>query len=98
MKTVIAIVIIFIVASSSAMMAEEAPSERKWVGIDESVVEAIAAKAGRPARDPYINTDQGDLLLFVFLIAGLIAGFIIGYYYQILFASDAVKNNGAKLR
>lgn len=98
MKTVIAIVIIFIVASSSVMIAEEEASERKWVGIDESIVEAVAEKAGRPARAPYINTDQGDLLLFVFLVAGLIGGFIMGYYYQILFGSEAVKNNGAKLR
>lgn len=56
-----------------------------WLGVDESVVEHYAEKAGRSARIPFINTDQGDLLLFVFLLAGAIGGFIIGYYWRILF-------------
>ena len=37
------------------------------------------------AREPYINTDQGDLLLFLFLLAGAIGGFIIGYTFRGLF-------------
>ena len=57
----------------------------KWSGVDESVVERIAAEAGRPAREPYINTDQGDILLFVFLTAGTVGGFIAGYQYRKLF-------------
>lgn len=58
-----------------------------WPGVDETVVEHFAEAAGRPARDPYINTDQGDLLLFVFLIAGMMGGFVAGYYYRELFPS-----------
>lgn len=58
-----------------------------WSGVDESVVEHYAEKAGRSAWTPLINTDQGDLLLFVFLLAGVIGGFIIGYYWRILFKS-----------
>jgi hypothetical protein len=56
-----------------------------WSGVDEAVIERIAEKAGRPAREPFINTDQGDLLLFVFLIAGATAGFAAGYYFRVLF-------------
>lgn len=59
--------------------------EAQWQGIDEKVVERIAKDAGRPAREPFINTDQGDLLLLVFLLAGTIGGFIAGYYYRDLF-------------
>ncbi|MGE5855794.1 MAG: cobalt transporter [Syntrophaceae bacterium] len=58
-----------------------------WSGVDESVVERTAEEAGRPARDPYINTDQGDLLLFVFLLAGACGGFVAGYFYRALFPS-----------
>ena len=56
-----------------------------WSGVDETVIEKFAAKAGRTAREPFINTDQGDLLLFVFLVAGIVGGFIGGYNFRILF-------------
>jgi ABC-type cobalt transport system substrate-binding protein len=56
-----------------------------WSGVDETVVERFAEKAGRKAGEPLINTDQGDLLLFVFLIAGAAGGFIAGYSFRGLF-------------
>jgi cobalt/nickel transport system permease protein len=56
-----------------------------WPGVDEAVIEKIAEKAGRPAREPFINTDQGDLLLFVFLLAGIGGGFVAGYNFRTLF-------------
>ncbi len=60
-------------------------AEDKWVGVDESVVERYAEEAHRPPHDPFINTDQGDLLLFVFLVAGVMGGFIGGYFFRELF-------------
>lgn len=45
----------------------------------------FAEKAGRPAREPYINTAQGDMLLFFFLLAGATGGFIAGYHFRGLF-------------
>jgi len=60
----------------------------KWAGVDETVVEKYAAAAGRPARKPYINTDQGDLLLFFFLIAGSAGGFVGGYCFRELFPPE----------
>ncbi|MDI6801497.1 MAG: hypothetical protein QMD01_05530 [Thermodesulfovibrionales bacterium] len=59
-------------------------SAEKWPGVDESVVEKYAKEHGREAREPFINTDQGDLLLFVFLIAGTAGGFVAGYYWRVL--------------
>ncbi len=56
-----------------------------WAGVDESVIEKFAEKAGRPAWKPFINTDQGDILLFVFLLAGAVGGFAAGYWFRILF-------------
>ncbi|MFC1835646.1 hypothetical protein ACFL2Q_13070 [Thermodesulfobacteriota bacterium] len=57
----------------------------EWAGVDESVVHKFAEEAGRPASDPLINTDQGDLLLFAFLVAGIIGGFVMGYNFRQLF-------------
>ncbi|KAB2837074.1 MAG: hypothetical protein F9K48_00010 [Candidatus Brocadia sp.] len=59
--------------------------EGAWTGIDVSIVGKYASKYGRPPRDPYINTDQGDLLLFVFTLAGVIGGFVIGFNVRRLF-------------
>jgi len=57
---------------------------RPWTGVDETVVEKIAKEHGREARQPLINTDQGDLLLFVFLAAGVVGGFVAGYSWRML--------------
>lgn len=69
--------------------------QARWLGVDETVVEKFAREAGHPSRKPYINTDQGDLLLFVFLIAGISGGFVGGYCFRELFDSgskDAAAN------
>ncbi|BCR03740.1 hypothetical protein DESUT3_08090 [Desulfuromonas versatilis] len=67
-----------------ALAEEEKP---RWPGVDETVVEKYAKDLGREARDPYINTDQGDLLLFLFALAGGIGGFIMGYYWHKVFVA-----------
>lgn len=54
----------------------------KWSGVDESVIEKVAKEHGRETREPFIKTGQGDLLLFVFLLAGAVGGFIGGYYWR----------------
>ena len=59
-------------------------TENKWSGVDETVVEKYAAEQGRPARSPFIDTNQGDLLLFVFLLAGTVGGFTAGYYWRVI--------------
>ena len=71
------------------LYALAAEKTEKWPGIDESVVEKIAKEQGREAREPIINTDQGDLLLFVFLLAGAVGGFAAGYYWRRLITEKA---------
>lgn len=66
-----------------AVAAEEKPA---WTGIDEAVVGRIARESGRPPAAPLIDTDQGDLLLFLFLVAGAAGGFIAGWSARTLFA------------
>ena len=63
-----------------------AEEQGKWPGVDEAVVEKVAREHGRPSREPLINTDQGDLLLFLFLTAGAAGGFAAGYYWRMLTA------------
>jgi ABC-type cobalt transport system substrate-binding protein len=66
-----------------------------WSGVDETVIEKFAEKAGRPAREPFINTDQGDLILFVFLLAGAVGGFAAGYWFHVLFPPRRKNEDGS---
>jgi ABC-type cobalt transport system substrate-binding protein len=66
-------------------------ASEKWPGVDESVIEKVAKEHGREAREPFINTDQGDLLLFIFLLAGVVGGFIGGYYWRALTEKKVVR-------
>ena len=60
-----------------------------WSGVDDSVISRFVAEAGRPAPRPLFDWLQGDLLLFAFLWAGLIAGFALGYWGRALFGEGA---------
>ena len=68
-------------------------SEGKWPGVDESVIGKYAKEHGREPRQPLINTDQGDLLLFVFFLAGVAGGFVAGYYWRTLMIGRVPKIN-----
>jgi hypothetical protein len=77
-------------------LCQSAFAADQWPGVDESVVEKFASERGREAHDPLINTDQGDLLLFVFLLAGTLGGFAAGYSWRMLMegkttAAESVK-------
>jgi ABC-type cobalt transport system substrate-binding protein len=77
------------------MMSSPGKSERPaWPGVDETVVERIASEAGRPPHEPVLNTDQGDLLLFLFLLAGAAGGFVMGYCFRGLFAPRRRDSDG----
>ncbi len=71
----------------SALRAE------KWQGVDESVVEKYAKEHGREARKPLIDPGEGDLQLFVFLLAGVVGGFAAGYSWRML-VSEKRKEEG----
>lgn len=57
-------------------------AEAQWQGIDEAVVNKIAGEHGREARRSLINTGEGDMQLFVFLLAGVVGGFVAGYCWR----------------
>jgi hypothetical protein len=88
--------ILFVLTFAGFLLAGPAyPPGRaaSWPGVDEAVIEKFAEKAGRTAREPLINTEQGDLLLFVFLVAGIVGGFIGGYNFRVLFPPRQVNKN-----
>ena len=96
MKTLASVVIFLLCLSISDNLTIAIADQDRWSGVDESVVQKIAKEHGREAHTPLIDTDQGDLLLFVFLIAGTIGGFAAGYYWRILMVERAPKVNKEK--
>ena len=78
------IIIVLLAFVGWVFLTRQAPQSdaSTWSGVDVNVIEKFAADAGREAREPFINTDQGDLLLFVFALAGAAGGFVAGYYWR----------------
>jgi hypothetical protein len=56
----------------------------KWPGVDEAVVNRIAHEHGREEHPSLIPSAEGDLQLFMFLMAGTVGGFVAGYYWRVL--------------
>ena len=69
----------------------------KWPGIDDAVVNRIAREHGREARKSLIDTGEGDLQLFVFLLAGAAGGFVAGYYWRVLLEGKKGSTGGKPL-
>lgn len=58
---------------------------QKWEGVDKGVIEKFAAAAGREPSGWNSWAAEGDLPLFLFLVAGVAGGFVFGYFYRELF-------------
>lgn len=91
MRRTMTLLILSLVLLVAAAAAEE--SQPKWPGVDETVVEKFARELGREACDPYINTDQGDLLLFLFALSGSVGGFVMGYCWHKVFVAGRLSRN-----
>ena len=64
----------------------------KFTGMDEAVNEKLAEAAGRPARDPYIDTESmGDLWNLLLLSAGGICGFVVGRWWHLLWGNRRIE-------
>lgn len=58
----------------------------EWPGVDDAVVGRFVREAGRSGANPVIDWVKGDSLLFAFLCAGLVAGFVLGFFGRAVFA------------
>lgn len=76
----ICLILIILIACLSSLVA----ASEKWQGTDVAVVEKFAQEQGREPKAPLIGAGQGDLLLFLFLLAGAAGGFAAGYYWRAL--------------
>jgi len=93
------IVVVFVALAIWGWLAlsRQAPegAEGPWGGVDVNVIEKYATDAGREPSEPFINTDKGDLLLFVFALGGAVGGFVAGYYWRRLIAEKAGRRRAA---
>lgn len=81
-------------STGTAINTTVMPAPQRFTGMDQSVNERLAREAGRPPREPYLNTEKmGDLWNALLLLAGGVCGFVIGRWWHLLFGrktDDAV--------
>jgi hypothetical protein len=82
------LLVVLLVAAAGggwALLLRHNTSSGEWPGVDEVVVGRVAEAAGRPEPAFAITWIHGDLLLFTFLCAGLIAGGLLGFFGRAAF-------------
>ncbi len=84
MKKIAPLTVILLLACLLSSVFSAWAENPRWPGVDEAVVEKFAKEHGREAAAPLIDKDQGDLLLFLFLLAGAAGGFAAGYCWRML--------------
>lgn len=86
-----------VVLTFLALLVYLGTSSLSMPGADEKVGEVAAKYAGEigvSERPPLINTDKGDLLLFVFAVGGAVAGFYLGYQWRAIFGKAKGSEQG----
>ena len=83
----VALFVLVLCAGETLFAAEQ------WQGIDETVVQKIAKEHGREAKKSLIDTGEGDLQLFVFLVAGAMGGFAAGYCWRMLLEGKSKRDD-----
>lgn len=73
------------VGAAWAWLVRGRAANGEWPGVDEAVVGRFVEDSGRSASHPLLDFVRGDALLFAFLVAGLAAGFVLGFYARAAF-------------
>ena len=93
--TTIAVVVVGLAIWGWLAMAGSNSVSVPWAGTDD-IVTQIASDAGRQAHPPLINTDQGNLLLFIFTLGGAVGGFLVGYFWRKLISEKSSSAGGLR--
>jgi hypothetical protein len=80
-----------VICAAWAFLVSGHVSTGQWPGVDEAVIGRFVDESGQRSP-PLFERVRGDVLLFAFLVAGLLAGFVLGY-----FARSALGRDGAAL-
>lgn len=85
---------ILVMAVAGSIIFAKAHEEGPWIDTTDVVSEQSANALGRQAAEPLINTDQGNMLVFFFTLAGVVGGSIVGYYWRKLMTDkDKLENS-----
>lgn len=87
------LIIGFILLSMTGVVLAGQEKKEKWTGIDEAVIEKYATDKGRETADPLFNV-EGDMLLFLFALAGAVGGFVMGFYWHKVFVVGKTDEEG----
>jgi len=85
------VVLILVLAIVGSVLFARPHAGGPWVDATDTVAEEGASNVGREAADPLINTDQGNMLVFFFTLAGVAGGLVAGYYWRKLMIDENVK-------
>ncbi len=89
--TGIVVAVLSLAIVGSVILSGETTIREKglWSDATDVLSNKYVVEAGRAARKPFINTEQGNLLLFVFALGGVGGGFTVGYYWRRLMKEKA---------
>ncbi|HYQ41988.1 MAG TPA: hypothetical protein VER11_08470 [Polyangiaceae bacterium] len=59
----------------------------QWPGVDEAVIGRFVDETGQRSP-PLFDWVRGDVLLFAFLTAGLLSGFVLGFFARSTFGRE----------
>jgi hypothetical protein len=76
------------VGAAWAFLLRGLASTGQWPGVDEAVIGRFVAESGR-RPSPLFDWVRGDLLLLAFLVAGLLAGFVLGFFARSALGREA---------
>ena len=86
---VVVITCLAVIGSIALSRETTVREEGAWSDATDVLSRKAAEQVGREARDPYINTEQGNMLVFFFTLGGVAGGSIIGYNWRKLIAEKA---------
>ena len=83
---VMALATLSVCAAWALLISGHAATE-EWPGVDEAVIGRFVDESGARSA-PLLDWIHGDALLFAFLVAGLLAGFVLGYFARSALARE----------